>query len=140
MTAVVAVMAADLAGAWWAGRQGAGTPLLFGAARVAHVLNPGVSMGLAAGHPVLVLAGEVAGTAAVLAWLVRARSGAERLALAIVVGGAAGNLTDRLLHGAVTDWIQLTWYDPVFNLADVAIRGGLLAALLVHLVGRASRR
>ena len=56
---------------------------------------------------------------------------AGRLALAGVgcaLGGAAGNLTDILRHRYVVDFIDLGWW-PVFNLADVAIVGGLLLAL-----------
>ena len=52
-------------------------------------------------------------------------------ALGLVLGGALGNLTDRLLRGhdgAVVDFIDLEWW-PVFNVADIAISVG--AALLV---------
>ncbi len=37
-----------------------------------------------------------------------------------------GNLVDRMVRGAVTDWIHLAPYPPYFNVADVAIRGGLI--------------
>jgi len=43
------------------------------------------------------------------------------------IGGAAGNLTDILRQQYVTNFIDLGWW-PVFNLADVAIVGGLLLA------------
>jgi signal peptidase II len=53
-----------------------------------------------------------------------------------VLGGAAGNLTDRafregdgVMGGAVVDFIDLQWY-PVFNVADVAVVGGALLLLL----------
>jgi signal peptidase II len=68
-----------------------------------------------------------------------ARSLASRgwaLALGLLLGGALGNLSDRLfrspgpLRGDVVDWIQLPHW-PVFNLADSAIvAGGVLAVLL----------
>ena len=38
----------------------------------------------------------------------------------LLIGGAAGNLIDRLREGAVTDWFDVSWF-PAFNLADVAI-------------------
>jgi signal peptidase II len=75
-----------------------------------------------------------------LIWLVAlgcaialARSGAwfqtdaARLGLAAAFGGAAGNLLDLLRRRAVVDFIDLGWW-PSFNLADVAIVGGLVLA------------
>ena len=68
-------------------------------------------------------------------WLLR-RHGHQRLfagALSLVLGGAVGNLIDRLLHGHVVDFIQLHalgwWSFPSFNLADSAICLG--AGLLI---------
>ncbi len=52
--------------------------------------------------------------------------------LMLILGGAAGNLLDRLLHGYVIDFVDLyyqTWHWPVFNIADSAITLG--AALLI---------
>lgn len=54
---------------------------------------------------------------------------ALRTAFALIVGGAAGNLYDRLARGAVIDWIDLhwaSWHWPVFNLADCAIVAGAI--------------
>jgi signal peptidase II len=48
--------------------------------------------------------------------------------LGLVVGGAGGNLIDRLRHDGVTDFIDLGWW-PIFNLADVAIVVGIILAL-----------
>jgi len=54
------------------------------------------------------------------------------LAVALILGGAVGNVVDRLLHGHVIDFIQVHWagwYFPSFNVADSAITVG--AALLI---------
>jgi signal peptidase II len=54
------------------------------------------------------------------------------LGLMLILGGALGNLTDRLIHGYVIDFIDVyyrTWHWPAFNIADSAISGG--AVLLV---------
>ena len=54
------------------------------------------------------------------------------LALSLILGGALGNVIDRLLHGYVVDFIQVHyggWYFPSFNVADSAITVG--AALLI---------
>jgi signal peptidase II len=51
------------------------------------------------------------------------------LSAALLLGGALGNLADRVRDGAVTDFIKLPWW-PTFNLADVAIVLGVLLLLL----------
>ena len=67
-------------------------------------------------------------------WMLRSHGG-QRLfswALALILGGAIGNVMDRLLHGYVVDFIQVHaggWYFPSFNIADSAISIG--AALLI---------
>ena len=69
-----------------------------------------------------------------IVWMLRSH-GAQRLfafALALILGGALGNVIDRLLHGYVVDFIQVHhagWYFPAFNIADSAISVG--AALLI---------
>ena len=74
------------------------------------------------------------GAAAFIVWLL-ARHGGQRLfgwALALILGGALGNVIDRVLYGHVVDFIQVHWkhhYFPAFNVADSAITIG--AALLI---------
>jgi len=69
-----------------------------------------------------------------IVWLL-ARHGGQRLfcwALSLILGGAIGNVVDRILHGHVVDFIQVHWagaYFPSFNVADSAISVG--AALLI---------
>jgi signal peptidase II len=69
-----------------------------------------------------------------IVWLLK-RHGGQRVfgwALALILGGAIGNVIDRLLHGHVIDFIQVHWkshYFPSFNVADSAITIG--AALLI---------
>jgi len=75
-----------------------------------------------------------AAAALFIVWLLRSHGG-QRLfgwALALILGGAIGNVVDRLLHGYVVDFIQVHhagWYFPSFNIADSAISVG--AALLI---------
>jgi signal peptidase II len=67
-----------------------------------------------------------------LAWFYRRAGAGDRSALVslgAVLGGALGNIHDRLRHGAVTDFLDLHWGDyhwPAFNLADVFVVAGIL--------------
>ncbi|WGL18200.1 signal peptidase II [Microbulbifer bruguierae] len=73
-------------------------------------------------------------SAVVIVWIRRLPQGRrwEPTALALILGGALGNLWDRILLGYVRDFISVyygNWHFPVFNVADVAISVG--AAMLV---------
>lgn len=78
--------------------------------------------------------GLAAFAAVFIVWLLR-RHGSQRLfatALALILGGAVGNVIDRLWHGSVVDFVQLHWRGsafPAFNVADSAITLG--AGLLI---------
>ena len=66
----------------------------------------------------------------------RADHNVERAGYALVVGGASGNIIDRLRQGAVTDFIDLYWRDwhwPTFNVADIAITLGAVLILAASL-------
>jgi signal peptidase II len=76
-----------------------------------------------------------------VAWLRRLpkEQGRMALALALILGGAAGNLVDRLLYGHVIDFIDLYyggWHWPTFNIADSAITLGAALLLLDAFTGR----
>jgi signal peptidase II len=99
--------------------------------------NPGVTFGLFAGSgdvgrwTLSVVSLLIIGVLSVWAW--RTRSPLLAAGLSILVGGAFGNLLDRLRFGAVTDFIDLHWGDarwPTFNLADAAIVCGVGLILL----------
>lgn len=81
----------------------------------------------------------VAATVFIL-WLLRSHSH-QRLfsfALACILGGAVGNVIDRLVHGYVVDFIQVhwrnAWYFPAFNVADSAITIGAVCLVLDELL------
>jgi len=72
-------------------------------------------------------------------WLMRTRRGDWRTAapFALVIGGALGNVIDRLRHGHVVDFIQWHWQDhawPAFNVADSAIVCGAIGIALFGLL------
>jgi signal peptidase II len=101
--------------------------------------NPGVSFGLFQGQaPWVMIVGTSAITIGFLIWMWRTRNRVLGIALAMVVGGAVGNLVDRLRHGAVTDFIDLHvhgYHWPVFNVADSAITVGAALLLIDSLFG-----
>lgn len=94
-------------------------------------INSGIAFGLGRGlGPVLVVAG-VAVVALLVAFTRSTRMGAlTAVAVGLVVGGAMGNLADRVFRdqGGVVDFVDLQWW-PIFNVADAAISVG--AVLLV---------
>ena len=73
-----------------------------------------------------------------IVWLL-ARHGGQRMfgwALALILGGALGNVIDRVLHGHVVDFLQVHWnqhYFPSFNVADSAITIGAVLLILDEL-------
>lgn len=79
--------------------------------------------------------------AGVAVWLVRSadQSRATPLALALVLGGALGNLIDRLRFGYVIDFFDVHaagWHWPAFNVADAAISCGAVLLVILALTGR----
>ena len=96
----------------------------------------GMMSGAMAGRPLLMaaLTGGLALMFAIMAF--RAESLRERTGLALIVGGALGNIIDRLRQGAVTDFLALywrNWHWPTFNGADIAITLGALLVFTVWL-------
>jgi signal peptidase II len=75
------------------------------------------------------------GAAALILWMLRSHAGQKLLAFALasILGGAIGNVIDRLLHGYVVDFIDLHWrgwHFPAFNVADSAISVGAACLIL----------
>lgn len=84
-------------------------------------------------------------TGVLVVWLLRLPK-AEKLtatALALIIGGAIGNLADRIRHGYVVDYIDVyyrDWHWPAFNLADSAITCGVILLLLDGLILSVARK
>jgi signal peptidase II len=76
---------------------------------------------------------------ALLVWMRRAHNPVIRLALGMIIGGAIGNVIDRLMRGAVVDFLDFhlgAWHWYAFNVADAAICLGVIALLLDSLLAR----
>jgi signal peptidase II len=123
--------------------------LIPGFAALVHSRNSGMAFGLfgdggARWFPAILL--PVAGfVVLLLAWILfagRVSTALSGAGLALLAGGAAGNLLDRLLHGNVTDFVELhagNFYWPAFNAADSAITIGAIF-LLIEMFAGDSRR
>ncbi|HEY58156.1 MAG TPA: signal peptidase II [Anaerolineae bacterium] len=99
--------------------------------RIVHWSNPGAAFGLFQQAGPLFTALAVVVVLAMLFHLpqMQREPWLMRLGLGLVLGGALGNLVDRLTQGVVTDFIAVGAF-PVFNLADASITVGAVAILL----------
>jgi signal peptidase II len=110
------------------------------------VRNTGASGGIASGYPVLVTLAALAITCLAAAIALRMRSRAAALCAAAVVGGAAGNLADRLFRapgfgrGGVVDWIHLAGNGGSMDVADIAIQFGVIGAVIAVAVSGRVRK
>ena len=104
--------------------------------------NPGVSFGLfnrtGVGSLIFSLLALII-ILVLLIWLSRVRATFLAAAIGLVIGGAVGNVVDRLRFGAVIDFLDFhlaSWHWPAFNLADSAICLGVAAMLLDGMLAR----
>jgi signal peptidase II len=114
-----------------------------------HNQNPGIAFGVFSNStspwlaPLLLLSSTL--VMVLLGWLlVSGRAGGHlaQLGLALILGGAAGNALDRLIHGGVTDFVEVrlgSYVWPAFNLADSAISIGA-ALVVIELIFGGQRR
>lgn len=101
------------------------------AINLVHVRNKGVAFGFLSGGGVLVLVFTGLALGALLVYFVlRPTKRGLWVPTGLLIGGAIGNLIDRIAHGAVTDFIKLPGW-PAFNIADMAITFGVLSLLWV---------
>jgi signal peptidase II len=110
-----------------------------------HSRNPGIAFGVFSNSrspwlaPLLLLSSVA--VMVLLAWMIitgRAGGALERCGLALILGGAAGNALDRVIHGGVTDFLEVrlwTYIWPAFNAADSAITIGAILVLFALLFG-----
>jgi signal peptidase II len=129
-----AVLALDFWTKQWATRTLAGAPpvpVIGDLVRFTYVRNSGVAFGLGAGLPFPYYVFSIAAVLAILFLFLRGRvhGRGRRIALALILGGALGNLVDRLTTGLVVDFIDVGWrgfHWPVFNVADSAVSVGVV--------------
>lgn len=100
-------------------------------ARVLHWYNTGVAFGLFQGGGIIFILLPIVIVVGILVYFPRIPDGdwTLRLALSLQLGGALGNLVDRITIGHVTDFISVGQF-PVFNIADSAITIGVIVLIL----------
>jgi signal peptidase II len=108
-------------------------------------MNRGISFGIFndpdMGEIILVLVAAVI-IAGLLIWLRRVKSGLLAVAIGFIIGGAVGNALDRVVRGAVVDFLDFhvgQWHPFAFNLADAAISVGVALLVLDGLLGGRGR-
>ena len=135
---------------------GSSRPLLGNFLRLTYIENPGMAFGIDIGGKLFFSLFSVAASIAIVAYLYHARREplGFRLSLAMILGGALGNLIDRvfygvifgdapLFYGKVVDFLDMNFFDinflglqltrwPVFNIADAAVTIGVLMLLFFH--------
>jgi signal peptidase II len=119
---------------------GDSTPVIPGFFSLTYLRNRGGAFGLFAGLPetwrVAFFVVFALATVAALVWMLRStprEDVAQRLALTSVIGGAVGNLWDRILYGEVVDFLDVyvsDWHWPAFNVADSFITCGVVLLLV----------
>ena len=131
-------------------------PLLGNFVRLTYIENPGMAFGIDVGGKLFFSIFSIVASIAIVVYLYRSRRDAPgfRLSLAMILGGAVGNLIDRVFYGVlfhdgqffygrVVDFLDVDFFDiklfghqinrwPVFNVADAAVTIGVIMLLLFH--------
>ena len=144
--AALIVLVLDQATKWWAaralpaaGRQVVAVP---GWLWFRLLKNTGGTFSLLRNHNLFFTLASLLVLVAIFLLLARGYSShpVGVIALGAIAGGAAGNLVDRLRLEGVVDFIQVRWWPTYFNLADVAIRIGVVAFLAALFLQQVARR
>ena len=112
-------------------------PLLPGFMRFEFVANRGASFGMGEGYGIVFAVLAIAVSIGIVWYINRAQalSKVELVGLGMVMGGAIGNMFDRLVYGYVTDFLCTEFISfPVFNVADIGITCGVAIALFGILI------
>ena len=103
------------------------------------VWNHGVSFGMFSGHrqPLLLIIMALIIVAIMLRWLWQTSCRLTALAIGLVIGGAFGNVIDRIRYGAVADFLDFHWQGyhwPAFNVADSTIFIGVVILCIQSMI------
>jgi len=106
---------------------------------IVHIKNKGAAFGLFAGlGNMFFIVVSIAAILFIFFYMRSLKKKVEIISLSLVVGGAVGNLIDRVMLGKVTDFIDFfvnTWHWPSFNVADSALTVGIILFLWTNIFG-----
>lgn len=137
MLAAVGVLLLDRATKLWVVRTLApaeSLALIPGILHLTHIRNPGAAFGLFPYQRTFLVAVSAVVMVGIFYYAWRIKSPWARFGLGLLLGGAMGNFIDRILVGAVVDFIDFRIW-PVFNAADAAIVVGVILAAVYLLWG-----
>jgi len=124
-------------------------PVIGDTLRLTYIENDGMAFGIAIGNKILFNLFSIIAAGAILLYMLRLRHSGlmPKVALAVIFGGASGNLVDRLLYGSVVDFLDMNipnipelnffffttppmnrW--PIFNVADIAVSVGMILLII----------
>lgn len=114
--------------------------------RFTYIENRGMAFGIqvGVGQPFFTVFAVIA-TVIIFVYILKARDekSSLRFALALILGGAIGNLIDRFLYGAVVDFVDIGFGNtrwPIFNLADSAVTIGMMILIVFVVFDKSSKR
>ena len=111
--------------------DGQTTHLIGSIVELVHVRNTGVAFGFLSGSGAVVLIVTLLALSALLGFLIaRPQRRGLWIPTGMLIGGAIGNLIDRIARGSVIDFIKLPHWDA-FNVADMSITFGVIALVIV---------
>ncbi len=141
-----AVIGLDQAAKWWVVEVVMQPPRMIEITDFLNLVitwNHGISFGMFTGEaqlmPIILVVVALAVVVVLVMWLLRAEHSATTVWLSLVIGGALGNVLDRIRVGAVADFIDVhvgAWHWPAFNVADSAISIGVCLILIDGLFRR----
>ncbi|MFQ5864438.1 MAG: signal peptidase II [bacterium] len=113
--------------------------------RLTYIENPGMAFGIQVGGQLFFTVFATVASVIIFIYIVRARNEkfASRFALALILGGAIGNLIDRFLYGKVIDFIDIginntRW--PIFNVADSSVTIGMIILVTLVLLDKSEKK
>jgi len=110
---------------------GEGVELLPGLLDLIRVHNSGAAFGMLPGQGSIFIVSALIVVGFGIYLTISGKFRPLNLAMGIIAGGAVGNLIDRMRWGYVIDYFSISFFPPVFNLADIAITGGTILLFLV---------
>ena len=120
---------------------GESIPVLGNVVRLTYIENPGIAFGIRVSSMALVTTLSIVASGVIVYYMIRYRREGftVQLPLALILGGAVGNLIDRLLYGRVVDFIDIGIGDarwPAFNIADSSVTIGIVMFLYTTFLRR----